>query len=83
MEKWKMGLWNLVCCFCCAVVFHYYGLWCNKIIGVLGHAFALYGCPGPGTTWANEVNFGMNHAPGVGSIAQPVDLQYHCATDAP
>ena len=40
-----------------------------------------------GTTWANEMNFVMNHSPGVGSIAQPVDLQsnttMHCATDAP
>ena len=30
---------------------------------------------GPGTTWANEMNFGMNHAPGAGLIARPVDLQ--------
>ena len=26
-----------------------------------------------GTTWANEVNFGINHAPGAGSISRPVD----------
>ena len=26
-----------------------------------------------GTTWANEMNFVMNHATGAGSIARPVD----------
>ena len=30
---------------------------------------------GPGTTWANELNFVLNHAPGAGSIARPVDQQ--------
>ena len=25
--------------------------------------------------WANEMNFGRNHAQGAGLIAQPVDLQ--------
>ena len=30
---------------------------------------------GWGATWANEINFGMNHAPVAGSIAQPVDQQ--------
>ena len=30
---------------------------------------------GPGTTWANEMNLVVNHAPGAGSIASPVDLQ--------
>ena len=30
---------------------------------------------GPGKTWSNEMNFVMNHAPGAGSITQPVDLQ--------
>ena len=29
-----------------------------------------------GTTWTNEMNFGMNHAPGAGLIALPVDMQY-------
>ena len=39
------------------------------------------GYTGPGTTWVNkqfwydEMNFGMNHAPGAGSIAQAVDMQ--------
>ena len=42
---------------------------------VLGHHAALYGYTGPGTTWANEMNFSMNHAPGAGSIAGFVDLQ--------
>ena len=29
-----------------------------------------------GTAWANDTNCGMDHAPGAGSIAQPVDLQF-------
>ena len=28
-----------------------------------------------GITWANELNFGMKHAPDAGSIARPVALQ--------
>ena len=28
-----------------------------------------------GTTWANEMNFSMKHAPSAGSIDRPVDLQ--------
>ena len=55
--------------------------------GALGHDSALLGYIGPGTTCANEMNFGMNHAPDAGSIIQPVDLQpstqYNCATTAP
>ena len=35
----------------------------------------LQGYTGPGTTWANEINFDMNHAPGAGSIPRPVDQQ--------
>ena len=27
------------------------------------------------TTWANVMNFGLNHAPGAGSIPCPVNLQ--------
>ena len=42
---------------------------------VLGNNSALEDYAVPWTTWANEINFGMNHAPGAGSIAQPVDLQ--------
>ena len=30
---------------------------------------------GPVKTWANEMTFIMSHAPGAGSIAQPVDQQ--------
>ena len=41
--------------------------------GVLGHDSALKGYTGPGTTWANEMNFMVNHASGAGSIARPVD----------
>ena len=36
------------------------------MIGVLGDDSALFE---PGTTWANEMNFVMNHAPGAGSMA--------------
>ena len=46
----------------------------NATNGVLGHNAALQGYTGPGTTLANEMNFGMNHAPGTGSITRTVDL---------
>ena len=51
---------------------------------VLAHDSALYGKTGPGTTWANEMNFIMKHAPGAGSIVLLIDQQFihHCATDA-
>ena len=49
----------------------------------------LSGYTGPGTTWADDVYFDMNHAPGAGSIARPVDLQsstlplyYGCSPNA-
>ena len=42
----------------------------NEMIGVLGHVSALLGYAGPGTSWANEMIFVMNHAPGM--IARPV-----------
>ena len=29
-----------------------------------------------GKTCANEMNFGMNHAEGTGSITQPINLQF-------
>ena len=45
------------------------------MIGVLGHDSALQGYASPETTWANEMNFVVIHAPDAGSIAQPVDLQ--------
>ena len=38
------------------------------MIGVLSHDSALSRYTGPGTTWANEMNFVMTHAPGAGSI---------------
>ena len=40
-----------------------------QLLVLLGHDSALLGYAGPGTTWANEMNFVMNHAPGAGSIA--------------
>ena len=43
--------------------------------GVLGTDSALQGNTGPGTTWSNEMNFVMNHGPGAGLIAKPVDQQ--------
>ena len=43
--------------------------------GVLGHAAAWKRYTGQGTTWADEMNYGMNHAPGARPIARPVDLQ--------
>ena len=57
-----------------------------KIIGVLGHDSALVGYTGPGTTWADGMNFGMNIAPGAGSITRPINQQssaLYCSTDAP
>ena len=36
---------------------------------VLGHDAVLAGSTGKGTTWANEMNFGMNHVPGAEPIA--------------
>ena len=35
----------------------------HEINGVLGHNSALYGYSRPETTWANEMNFVMNHTP--------------------
>ena len=39
---------------------------------VLDHDSALKGYTGPRTTWANEMNFVMTHAPGAGEIARPL-----------
>ena len=36
--------------------------------GVLGHNSALYAYSGLGTTQANELKFGLKHAPGAGLI---------------
>ena len=38
------------------------------MIVALGHDFALKGYAGSGTTWAKEMNFVMDHAPGAGLI---------------
>ena len=46
----------------------------KRMSAVLGQDSALQGYTGPGTNWANEMNFGMNHASGAGSVAS-VDLQ--------
>ena len=40
----------------------------NKINGALGHNSTLQGYTGQGIIWANEMNFGMKHAPGAGLI---------------
>ena len=40
--------------------------------GVLGHNSALVKLYWAGATWANEMNFVMNQAPGTGLIAQPI-----------
>ena len=51
------------------------------MIGVLGDDSAFVRL-----SWANEMNFVMNHAPDTESIARPVEQQsarYHCTTDAP
>ena len=42
----------------------------NVVFGSILH----YMTTGPDTTWANEMNFDMNHTPGAGSIARPVVL---------
>ena len=42
---------------------------------VSGHDSALRGHIGLRTTWAMEMDFVMNHAPGAGSIVRHVDLQ--------
>ena len=45
----------------------------NEMIGVLDHDSALYGYTGPWATWANEMDFVVNHAPGAWSIAWSID----------
>ena len=40
----------------------------HDMVGVLVHDSVLQGYTSPGTTWANDMNFIMNHAPGAGSI---------------
>ena len=43
--------------------------------GVLGHNSTLVRLYWARLTWANEMNFAINHAPDVGSITRPVDQQ--------
>ena len=43
--------------------------------GVLGLDAALPGYTEPGKTFANEILFGVKHAPGAVSIARHVELQ--------
>ena len=53
--------------------------------GILGHGKAK-AILGPGTTWANEMNFSINHAPVTDPITGPADPQsrvFHYATVAP
>ena len=38
------------------------------MIADLGNSNALYSYNGTGTTWANDMNFDMNHAPSAGLI---------------
>ena len=45
------------------------------MIGVLGHDSALLWLYWAGDNLANEMNFGVNHALGAGSIALPTDQQ--------
>ena len=42
------------------------------MIGILIQASALPYYTRPETTWTNEMNVVLNHAPGAGSIAGPV-----------
>ena len=42
---------------------------------ISNHDSALKAYTGIRTSWANEINFGINHAPGAGSIAGPIDRQ--------
>ena len=44
--------------------------------GDFGHDAALWGYARLETTWANEMNFGMNHDPGAGLIMKPVERQF-------
>ena len=43
--------------------------------GVEGDDCVLSGYTGPRTTWANEMNSVMKHAPGAGSIGRPGEQQ--------
>ena len=51
------------------------------ICGVLGHILHCQGYTGPWIFWANQMNLIMKHAPGAGSIAQPIDQQFSVITE--
>ena len=40
----------------------------NEMNAVSDHGYAWQGYTGQGFNWANEINFDMNHAPGVESL---------------
>ena len=44
------------------------------MIGAFGHDSTLYGCTGPGTKWADEMNFVTNYAPGAGRSRNTKDI---------
>ena len=44
-------------------------------MNVSGLDLAVQGYVGPGYTWANEMNFVINHVPGAGSLSRIVDQQ--------
>ena len=63
----------------------YHGLfdaieWMNELNGVLGRDSVLVRLYWAGTTWAYEMNFAMNHAPGARSLARPVAQQSSATT---
>ena len=47
----------------------------NGVLGKILHCKAILNRGQPGLMMANEMNFAMNHAPGAGLIARPVDQQ--------
>ena len=54
--------------------------------GVLGLKSALWGYTGLGRIWVREMNFGMNHVPGAGSIIELLTCSpvcCYCAMTAP
>ena len=48
--------------------------------GMLGNDSVMQSYAGKGTTRANEMNFGMNRAPGAGSITRPTKSVVQRAT---
>ena len=52
----------------------------NEMDGVLWSDSTLYGYTCSGTTWANEMNFAMNHTPDAGSITAQWPKVHRAAT---